>query len=86
MSKERLKEMGRAVDDLLNNRDELTSFVNDYYLQSERVQELEQQNKCYHEALMEIEDEGSWCMYADKYARRARQALKEAKNIARLRI
>src|SRR5699024_4487225 len=45
MSKERLEEIDRVVDDLLNNRGELTNFVNDYYLQAEQVQELEEVNE-----------------------------------------
>lgn len=37
MSKERLEDKCRVVDDLLNNRAELTNFVNDYYLQAEQA-------------------------------------------------
>lgn len=44
MNKERLEEMDRVVDDLLNNRGELTNFVNDYYLQAERFEVLAEQN------------------------------------------
>ncbi len=41
MSKKQLEDIDKVVDDLLNNRVELSNFVNDYYLQSNQVQETE---------------------------------------------
>lgn len=45
MSKEWLEEIDNIVEDLISSRSELTTFVNDYYLQAERVEELERKYK-----------------------------------------
>ena len=57
MSKERLEEIDQIVDDLLNNRGELTNFVNDYYLQTERVQELVYENFQLKDDVNRLENE-----------------------------
>jgi len=37
----RIEEIDQTVDDLINNRAELTNFVNDYFILVDRVEELE---------------------------------------------